>query len=137
MYTLGNSFIPTSIHAGGLRYHGMSPLLCKLYHDGFVDEARAVTQREVFDAATLFAKHEAILPAPESAHAIRTAIDVALECKERGEAKTILFGLTGNGNFDLGAYMQYNEGAMDDYVPTDEELEKGFASIPKIPVAQK
>ncbi|MFZ5975245.1 MAG: TrpB-like pyridoxal phosphate-dependent enzyme [Bacillota bacterium] len=137
MYTLGNGFIPASIHAGGLRYHGMSPMLCKLYHDGFLDEARAVYQREVFDAATLFAKHEAILPAPESSHAIRTAIDVALECKEKGEAKTILFGLTGNGNFDIGAYMQYKEGTMEDYAPSDEELEKGFATIPKLPGIQE
>ena len=137
MYTLGNGFIPASIHAGGLRYHGMSPLLCKLYHDGFLDEARAVYQREVFDAAALFAKYEAILPAPESAHAIRTAIDVALECKEKGEAKTILFGLTGNGNFDIGAYIQYSEGTMEDYAPSDEELEKGFATIPKVPGIQE
>lgn len=136
MYTLGNGFMPSSIHAGGLRYHGMSPLLCKLYHDGLIDEARAVYQRDVFDAALLFAKHEAILPAPESAHAIRTAIDVALECKERGEAKTILFGLTGNGTYDLAAYMSYNEGNMDNYAPSDEELEQGFSTIPKIPGIQ-
>ncbi len=137
MFTLGNSFTPASIHAGGLRYHGMSPMLCKLYNDGFLDEARAVYQREVFEAATLFAKHEAILPAPESAHAIRTAIDVALECKERGEAKTIMFGLTGNGTFDIGAYMQYHEGSMDDFAPSDEELEQGFATIPSLPGIQE
>lgn len=136
MYTLGSGFIPTSIHAGGLRYHGMSPLLSKLYHDGYIDEARAVGQKSVFDAATMFAKYEAILPAPESSHAIRTAIDVALECKERGEAKTILFGLTGNGYFDLAAYENYNNGKMQDYSPSDEDIEKGLAGLPKIPGIQ-
>ncbi|MDR0405401.1 MAG: TrpB-like pyridoxal phosphate-dependent enzyme [Clostridiales bacterium] len=129
MYTLGSSFIPTSIHAGGLRYHGMSPVLSQLYHDGFLDEARAVGQKEVFDAAVLFAKHEAILPAPESAHAIKAAIDVALECKERGEAKTILFGLTGNGNFDLAAYADYNAGKLENYAPTDEDIAKSVADL--------
>lgn len=136
MYTLGSGFIPTSIHAGGLRYHGMSPLLSKLYHDGYINEARAVGQKSVFDAATMFAKYEAILPAPESSHAIRTAIDVALECKERGEAKTILFGLTGNGYFDLAAYESYNNGKMQDYSPSDEDIEKGFAGLPDIPDIQ-
>jgi len=136
MYTLGNGFIPSSIHAGGLRYHGMSPIISKLYHDGFIDEARAVFQNEVFDAATLFAKTEAILPAPESAHAIATTIAEALKCKETGEAKTILFGLTGNGSFDLAAYMNYQSGNMVDYAPTDEELEQGFATLPKIPGIQ-
>ncbi len=137
MYTLGSGFIPTSIHAGGLRYHGMSPLLSKLYHDGYINEARAVGQKSVFDAATMFAKYEAILPAPESSHAIRAAIDVALECKERGEAKTILFGLTGNGYFDLAAYDSYNAGKMQDYSPSDEELEKGLSQLPKIPGIQE
>lgn len=129
MYTLGSDFIPASIHAGGLRYHGMSPTLSKLYHDGYIDEARAVGQKDVFDAAVLFAKYEAILPAPESSHAIRAALDVALECKERGEAKTILFGLTGNGNFDLGAYASYNRGEMENYSPSDEEIQKGLSNL--------
>ena len=136
MYTLGSGFIPSSIHAGGLRYHGMSPIVSKLYHDGYIDEARAVYQSEVFEAAEFFAKKEAILPAPESAHAIRVAMDEALKCKETGEAKTILFGLTGNGSYDLAAYMQYNEGKIVDYAPTDEELQKGFDTLPKIPGIQ-
>ena len=136
MYTLGSDFKPSAIHAGGLRYHGMSPIMSKLYHDGFLDEARAVTQTSVFDAATLFAKAETILPAPESAHAIRVAIDEALKCKESGEAKTILFGLSGTGYFDLTAYMQYKEGNMVDYIPTDADLETGFANLPKIPGIQ-
>ena len=136
MYTLGSDFKPSAIHAGGLRYHGMSPIMSKLYHDGFLDEARAVTQTSVFDAATLFAKAETILPAPESAHAIRVAIDEALKCKESGEAKTILFGLSGTGYFDLTAYMQYKEGNMVDYIPTDADLETGFANLPRIPGIQ-
>ncbi len=109
MYTLGCEFIPSANHAGGLRYHGMSPVLSKLYHDGYIDEARAVEQTKIFDAVVLFAKYETILPAPESSHAIRVAIDEALKCKEIGEAKTILFGLTGTGYFDMQAYIQYNE----------------------------
>lgn len=136
MYTLGASFIPSSDHAGGLRYHGMSPILSQLYHDGFIDEARAVGQVEVFDAAKYFSKVEGILPAPESAHAIRVAIDEAIKCKETGEEKTILFGLTGTGYFDLSAYMNYNSGSMNNYVPTDEELEQGFCKIPSIPGIQ-
>jgi tryptophan synthase beta chain len=136
MYTLGSDFRPSPDHAGGLRYHGMSPILSKLYHDGYLDEARAVTQTSVFEAAALFAKHETILAAPESSHAIRAAIDEALKCKETGEAKTILFGLTGTGYFDLSAYTQYREGKMTDYIPSDEDLEKGFASLPKIPGIQ-
>jgi tryptophan synthase beta chain len=132
MYTLGATFIPSSNHAGGLRYHGMSPILSQLYHDGYLDEARSVKQTEVFDAATLFSRVEGNLPAPESSHAIRVAIDEALKCKETGEEKTILFGLSGTGYFDLGAYMQYNEGKMADYIPTDEELELGFSTIPKV-----
>ncbi len=136
MYTLGSDFKPSAIHAGGLRYHGMSPIMSKLYHDGFLDEARAVTQTSVFDAATLFAKAETILPAPESAHAIRVAIDEALKCKESGEAKTILFGLSGTGYFDLTAYMQYKEGNMVDYIPTDADLETGFTNLPRIPGIQ-
>lgn len=136
MYTLGCGFIPSPNHAGGLRYHGMSPLLSKLYHDGLIDEARAVEQTSVFEAAALFSKYETILPAPESSHAIRAAIDEALRCKETGEAKTILFGLTGTGYFDMNAYMQYHQGAMSDYIPTDEDLQKGFNSLPKIPGIQ-
>ena len=112
MYTLGCEFKPSPTHAGGLRYHGMSPILSKLYHDGILDEARAVEQREVFEAATLFAKCETILPAPESAHAIKVAIDEAVKCRESGEAKTILFGLTGTGNYDISAYMNYIDGSM-------------------------
>jgi len=137
MYTLGSDFKPSAIHAGGLRYHGMSPILSKLYHDGYLDEARAVGQTSVFEAATLFAKYETILPAPESSHAIRAAIDEALKCKETGEAKTILFGLSGTGYFDMAAYMQYKAGEMVDYIPTDEELEKSFARLPKIPGIQE
>lgn len=137
MYTLGADFIPSANHAGGLRYHGMSPILSKLYHDGYLDEARAVEQTKVFDAATFFAKHETILPAPESAHAIRVAIDEALKCKETGEAKTILFNLTGTGYFDMQAYMDYSAGKMTDYVPTDADLEVGFATLPKIPGIQE
>lgn len=136
MYTLGSGFIPSSIHAGGLRYHGMSPIISKLYHDGFLDEARSVMQSEVFDAATLFSKTEAILPAPESAHAIATAIAEAKKCKETGEAKTILFGLTGSGAYDLAAYMSYRSGNMQDYTPTDEELAQGFATLPSVPGIQ-
>jgi len=136
MYTLGNGFIPSPNHAGGLRYHGMSPILSQLYHDGHLDEARSVDQKAVFEAAELFARSEGTLPAPESSHAIRVAIDEALKCKESGEAKTIVFGLTGNGYFDLLAYQQFNEGTMTDYVPTDEDLERGFASIPSFPGIQ-
>ena len=131
MYTLGHDFIPSPIHAGGLRYHGMSPILSQLYDDGYM-EATSVTQRSVFEAAETFARTEGILPAPESSHAIRTAIDEALKCKETGEEKTIVFGLTGTGYFDMVAYEQYNDGKMTDYVPTDEDLAKGFASIPRV-----
>lgn len=135
MYTLGCGFIPSANHAGGLRYHGMSPILSKLYHDGYM-EAVSVEQTSVFEAATYFAKHETILPAPESAHAIRAAIDEALKCKKSGESKTILFGLTGTGYFDMTAYASYQEGHMQDYIPTDEELQKGFDSLPHIPDIQ-
>lgn len=136
MYTLGCEFTPSPNHAGGLRYHGMSPIISKLYHDGYLDEARAVEQTKVFDAATLFAKYETILPAPESSHAIRVAIDEALKCKETGEAKTILFGLTGTGYFDMQAYIQYHQNEMSDYIPTDEDLKKGFDALPEIPGIQ-
>ena len=131
MYTLGHDFIPSPNHAGGLRYHGMSTILSQLYHDGYM-EARSAEQNSVFEAATLFARTEGILPAPESSHAIRAAIDEALKCKETGEEKTIIFGLTGTGYYDLKAYEQYNTGTMTDYIPTDEDLAKGFASIPDI-----
>lgn len=132
MYTLGCEFMPSPNHAGGLRYHGMSPILSKLYHDGYM-EAVSVEQTKVFEAAVLFAKQETILPAPESAHAIRAAIDEALKCRESGEAKTILFGLTGTGYFDMSAYNSFIDGTMTDYIPTDEELQKGFDALPKIP----
>jgi len=131
MYTLGSSFIPAPNHAGGLRYHGMSPILSQLYHDGYM-EARSVEQTSVFQAAEYFARIEGILPAPESSHAIRVAIDEALRCKETGEEKTILFGLTGTGYFDLKAYEQFNDGTMTDYIPTDADLEPGFAGLPKV-----
>ena len=131
MYTLGCGFMPSPNHAGGLRYHGMSPIVSKLYHDGYLS-ARSVEQTKVFEAATLFAKTEGTLPAPESSHAIRTAMDEAIKCKETGEAKTILFGLTGTGYFDLAAYQAYNDKTMTDYIPTDEDLQKGFDSLPKI-----
>ena len=135
MYTLGSGFIPAPNHAGGLRYHGMSPILSKLYHDGYM-EAVAYEQSKVFEAAVFFAKHETILPAPESSHAIKGAIDEALKCKETGEAKTILFGLTGTGYFDMVAYENYLAGKMTDYIPTDEDLQKGFDSLPDIPQNQ-
>ena len=135
MYTLGSSFIPSANHAGGLRYHGMSPILSKLYHDGYM-EAVSVEQTKVFEAAVLFAKQETILPAPESAHAIRTAIDEALRCKETGEERTILFGLTGTGYFDMTAYNAYLAGTMTDYIPTDRDLEYGFLKLPHIPGIQ-
>ncbi len=135
MYTLGCGFIPSANHAGGLRYHGMSPILSKLYHDGYM-EAVSVEQTKVFEAAVMFSKLETILPAPESSHAIRTAIDEALKCKETGEAKTILFGLTGTGYFDMTAYTSFLEGSMSDYIPTDEDLKRGFDGLPSIPGIQ-
>lgn len=135
MYTLGNGFIPSPDHAGGLRYHGMSPIVSKLKHDGHL-EAVAVRQTEVFEAGERFAKLETILPAPESAHAILVAMREAERCRETGEAKTILFGLTGTGYFDMVAYDKYNRGEMEDHVPTDEELEAGFATIPHVPGIQ-
>ena len=131
MYTLGSGFMPASNHSGGLRYHGMNTTLSQLYADGYM-EARAVEQTKVFEAAKIFAKTEGILPAPESAHAIRVAIDEALKAKEDGKRKVILFGLTGTGYFDMSAYAQSNENTLTDYIPTDEELAKGFASIPDI-----
>ncbi|HPU62605.1 MAG TPA: TrpB-like pyridoxal phosphate-dependent enzyme [Mobilitalea sp.] len=131
MYTLGSNFIPSANHAGGLRYHGMAPILSKLYHDGYM-EAVAVEQTKVFEAAVFFAKQETILPAPESAHAIRVAIDEAIKCRETGEAKTILFGLTGTGYFDMTAYNAYLSGTMTDYIPSDKDLQKGFDRLPKV-----
>ena len=131
MYTLGSGFMPSPNHAGGLRYHGMSAILSQLYHDGLM-EAVAVEQTSVFEAAERFARVEGILPAPESSHAIKVAIDEALKCKETGEEKTILFGLTGTGYFDMYAYESFNDGTMTDYIPTDADLEKGFATLPKV-----
>ena len=132
MYTLGSGYIPSSSHAGGLRYHGMSSVVSQLYHDGLM-EATSVEQTSVFAAATQFAKVEGILPAPESSHAIRVAIDEALKCKETGEEKTIVFGLTGTGYFDMYAYQKFNDGLMSDYIPTDEEIALALAKTPKIP----
>ncbi|MBQ9595905.1 MAG: TrpB-like pyridoxal phosphate-dependent enzyme [Synergistaceae bacterium] len=131
MYTLGHDFIPSANHAGGLRYHGMSSILSELYHEGLMS-ARSVEQTSVFEAAEMFARVEGILPAPESSHAIRVAIDEALKCKETGEEKTIIFGLTGTGYFDMTAYEKYNDHEMTDYIPTDEDLAKGFAGIPDV-----
>jgi tryptophan synthase beta chain len=132
MYTLGNGFIPSANHAGGLRFHGMSSIVSELYDQGLM-EARAYEQTDVFEAATTFARAEGILPAPESSHAIKAAIEEALKCKETGEEKVILIGLSGTGYFDLKAYQQYNDGTMEDYIPTDEDLAKGFATIPQFP----
>ncbi len=131
MYTLGSGFIPAGTHSGGLRYHGMNSTLSQLYHDGLM-EAVSVPQTEVFQAAEEFARVEGILPAPESSHAIKVAIDEALKCKETGEEKTILFGLTGTGYFDMMAYEKFHDGKMVDYAPTQEELEKGFSYLPKM-----
>ncbi len=131
MYTLGSGFIPSANHAGGLRYHGMSSILSQLYHDKLM-EAVSVEQTSVFEAATKFARIEGILPAPESSHAIKVAIDEAMKCKETGEEKTIVFGLTGTGYFDLVAYEKFNNGEMSDYIPTDEDLAVGFAGLPKV-----
>lgn len=131
MYTLGSGFIPSANHAGGLRYHGMSSTLSELYHQGLM-EAVSVKQTDVFEAAEYFARVEGILPAPESSHAIRVAIDEALKCKETGEEKTIVFGLTGTGYFDMVAYEKFHEGEMSDYIPTDDELESYRSKLPKV-----
>ena len=131
MYTLGSSFIPSPNHAGGLRYHGMSSILSQLYHDGLM-EAVSVGQTKVFEAAEYFARVEGILPAPESSHAIRAAIDEALRCKETGKEETIVFGLTGTGYFDMVAYEKFHNGEMSDYIPTDEDLERSFAQLPMV-----
>ncbi|MCL2865872.1 MAG: TrpB-like pyridoxal phosphate-dependent enzyme [Lachnospiraceae bacterium] len=131
MYTLGSRFMPAASHAGGLRYHGMSSILSQLYADGMM-EARAVGQREIFEAAEQFARCEGILPAPESSHAIKVALDEAQKCKETGEEKTILFGLTGTGYFDLMAYGKYHDHQLSDHVPTDAEIQAGLAGLPKV-----
>ena len=131
MYTLGSSFIPSANHAGGLRYHGMSSILSELYDQGLM-RAVSVEQTKVFEAARLFARTEGILPAPESSHAIRATIDEALKCKESGEAKNIVFGLTGTGYFDMVAYQKFNDGEMSDYIPTDEDIAKSLAKLPKV-----
>lgn len=131
MYTLGSGFMPAPNHAGGLRYHGMSSMLSQLYHDGLM-EAVSVPQTKVFEAAEEFARIEGILPAPESSHAIRVAIDEALKCKETGEEKTIVFGLTGTGYFDMVAYEKFHDGKMDDYIPSDEEIQKSLDKLPQV-----
>ena len=131
MKTLGSGFIPAPNHSGGLRYHGMNPILSQLYADGLM-EATTVKQTEVFEAAEYFARVEGILPAPESSHAIRVAMDEAIKCRETGEEKTILFGLKGTGYFDMVAYEKFNNGQMTDYVPTDDDLAVGFAGLPEV-----
>ena len=131
MYTLGSGFMPASSHAGGLRYHGMSSVVSELYNQGLM-EARSVEQTAVFEAAQTFARVEGILPAPESSHAIKVAIDEAMKCKETGEAKNIVFGLTGTGYFDMYAYQKFNDGVMGDYIPTDEEIQKAIAKLPNV-----
>ena len=132
MYTLGSGFIPSPNHAGGLRYHGMSSIVSQLYHDGYM-EARSVEQTKVFEAAEQFARIEGILPAPESSHAIRVAIDEAVKCRETGETKTIVFGLTGTGYFDMVAYEKFHNGEMRDFIPTDAQLAESFATLPQVP----
>ena len=131
MYTLGSGFIPAPNHAGGLRYHGMSGILSELYDQGLI-EARSVVQTDVFEAAEAFARVEGILPAPESSHAIKVAMDEAIKCRETGEEKTILFGLTGTGYFDMYAYEKFNDGRMSDFIPSDEDLKKSFETLPKV-----
>ena len=131
MYTLGSSFIPSPNHAGGLRYHGMSSMISQLYDDGYL-EATSVEQSRVFEAAEEFARVEGILPAPESSHAIRVAIDEALKCRQTGEEKTIVFGLTGTGYFDLYAYQKFNDGQMSDTIPTDAEIAESLSHLPKV-----
>ena len=131
MYSVGSTFMPSPNHAGGLRFHGMSPILSKLYHDGYF-EARSYKQKEVFDSALIFLKSEGTLPAPESAHAIKAAIDEALKCKKTGEKKTILFGLSGTGYYDFLAYDNYNTGKLTDNIPSDEEIAEGLKNLPKV-----
>ena len=131
MYSLGSGFIPSANHAGGLRYHGMSSVVSELYDQGYL-KARSVEQTEVFQAAQTFARIEGILPAPESSHAIKVAMDEALKCKETGEEKNIVFGLTGTGYFDMYAYQKFNDGDMKDYIPTDEEIAKSLNKLPNV-----
>ncbi len=131
MYTLGSSFMPSKSHSGGLRFHGMNPIVSKLYHDGYI-EATTVKQTEIFEAAVMFAKSEGILPAPESSHSIKVAIDEALKCKKTGEKKKIVFCLTGTGYFDLKAYSEYNNNTLTDYIPTDEEIEESLKNLPVV-----
>ena len=131
MYTLGSGFMPAATHAGGLRYHGMNSTLSQLYADGLM-EATSVAQTEVFAAAEEFARVEGILPAPESSHAIKVALDIAKECIKTGEEKTIVFGLTGTGYFDMMSYEKFHNGVMRDYTPTDEEIEAALAKLPQI-----
>jgi tryptophan synthase beta chain len=131
MYTLGHDFVPAPIHAGGLRYHGGSPIVCKLYHDGYL-KALAVYQNEVFEAAELFAKTEGLVLAPETAHCVKPAIDAALECRKTGEEKIILFNASGHGNFDLSAYDQYHEGKLPDYEYPAELVKQSLANLPKV-----
>lgn len=131
MYTLGSGFIPAPNHAGGLRYHGMSSILSELYDEGVI-EARSVKQTDVFEAAEQFARVEGILPAPESSHAIKVAMDEALKCRETGESKNIVFGLTGTGYFDLYAYQKYNDGLMNDFIPSDDDIARSLSQTPKM-----
>jgi tryptophan synthase beta chain len=131
MYTLGRNFVPPSIHAGGLRFHGDSPLVSQLCHEGFV-EARAVAQRSTFEAGVMFARTEGIIPAPETNHAIRVAIDEALECKRTGERKTVFFTLSGHGHFDMAAYDRYFSGQLEDSTYPDEAIKAALADLPKI-----
>ena len=131
MYTLGSSFMPAATHAGGLRYHGMNSTLSQLYADGLM-EATTVKQTEVFAAAEEFARVEGILPAPESSHAIKVALDIAKQCVETGEEKTIVFGLTGTGYFDMMSYEKFHNGIMQDYIPTDEEINKALSKLPNV-----
>jgi len=131
MYTIGSRYIPHASHSGGLRFHGMSPILSKLRHDGIID-AVAYPQLSIFEAARIFARYETILPAPESAHAIRAAIEEALRCKADGKTRTILFGLSGTGYFDMSAYQMYLRDELTDYVPSDKEMDKMFATLPKV-----
>jgi tryptophan synthase beta chain len=133
MHTLGHTFVPAGIHAGGLRYHGMSPIVSQLYNDGLI-EARAYLQLDVFDAAVRFARSEAIIPAPEAAHAIKAAIDEALRCKEEGKQQTILFNLSGHGNFDMAAYDAYFAGQLEDITLPQEEIQRALRDIEGLPM---
>ncbi len=131
MHTLGHTFMPPPLHAGGLRYHGMAPIISKLVADGLM-EARAYHQTRVFEAAVQFARAEGIVPAPESAHAVRAAIDEALAAREAGEARVILFNLSGHGHFDLAAYDQYLSGRLEDYAYPEEMVREALARLPRV-----